>query len=773
MDFNVLLVLQFCSVLFEGQMCDTCKDTFYDLKTNCSKSCNCSIAGSANLTCDKTSGQCNCIQEPTQPNRQCTPLISSITPEFGPLAGGTDVTITGELFENHTVKPIILIGVNAQVFRSRTSNSIVFKTKKSHNGFHGNISIRWSSNETTKAGATFEYRPDTTLSVSNNIMAYASGGCNICFNGTDLDSVKYPRLVVYLDKGKPLESECSSNGTECPSTGDKFLYCKTPNILTSITTNITLNFGFKLDGIGNYTNISDYRFVAFRDPVVNKNIKQKLDNTFGNGLIEVTGDGLNYACNDADIKITVGETPCSIQSRSDAKITCKINEKFPGKSRTEEIRVTIGNFTSVFGTVELLSFWYTIGFYHILGGVCLCVVIMLVVVSCCCYRRRKSKGAEEPGFLDTECYERKTRSGNYHIRMTPAVHIEMAPLSAILSSASGTVPAARSVLAPTTSFLSPTPTSNTASHKVAFCDRLDESDAKLIESSVVLREHVELSKNPRFTNQGKLSRVIDGQFSDSSSRSTVGRNLTIKVLNERYPETGPIPEWLVKELCECTRFRDFYNDHVLRMMGIAIDATKVYILYEEMENRTLKEYMIMSTKDKVIPSVDLMELCLQVAEGMEYLSTLAVVHKDLACRNCWVGKERLVKVADNSFSADLFSKEYMSENGSMVPVRWMAPESLKQGFFDAKSDIWSFGVLMWEVFTDCEYLPFYEIEKDNDVKKKVCFEDYKLVSPESGKCVANLMQDCFTTLGRDRPSFRDIINRLLNTISPGARELRQ
>ncbi|KAH3707398.1 hypothetical protein DPMN_066804 [Dreissena polymorpha] len=55
-----------------------------------------------------------------------------------------------------------------------------------------------------------------------------------------------------------------------------------------------------------------------------------------------------------------------------------------------------------------------------------------------------------------------------------------------------------------------------------------------------------------------------------------------------------------------------------------------------------------------------------------------------------VGKERLVKVADNSFSADLFSKEYMSENGSMVPVRWMAPESLKQGFFDAKSDIVSF-----------------------------------------------------------------------------------
>ncbi|KAH3707402.1 hypothetical protein DPMN_066808 [Dreissena polymorpha] len=162
---------------------------------------------------------------------------------------------------------------------------------------------------------------------------------------------------------------------------------------------------------------------------------------------------------------------------------------------------------------QLLSFWYTIGFYHILGGVCLCVVIMLVVVSCCCYRRRKSKGAEEPVPLDTSPqFIRYTFSSFYQ---------------------GWACNTARSVLAPTTSFLSPTPTSNTASHKVAFCDRLDESDAKLIESS---------------------------NF-------------------QKIPDSP--------------------------------------------------------TKDKVIPSVDLMELCLQVAEGMEYLSTLAVVHKDLACRNCW------------------------------------------------------------------------------------------------------------------------------------------
>ncbi|KAH3707379.1 hypothetical protein DPMN_066783, partial [Dreissena polymorpha] len=516
----------------EGQKCDICKNLFYNLSSKCSQSCNCSAAGSVNMVCDKTSGQCSCSSPATQPNRQCIPLISSLTPEFGPSAGGTVVTITGELLDNLNVAPTIFIGEDAQVFINRTSTSIVFVTNKSYNGSR-DISIRWSFNEiTTKFGAMFEYRPDTNLSVMSNIAAYESGGCHIGFPGTYLDSVKHPRLVVYLDNNNKLESDCSSSGTECSPTGDRVLCCKTPHI-SSMTTDMTLNFGFKLDGIVNYTNISNFHFVAFKDPVVNRNIETKLSNTFDNGLIEVTGERLNSACNDTDIKITVGEIPCPIESRSDTKITCTINEKFPGKSRTEEIRVTIGNFTQVYGTVEFISFWNTLGFYLILGGVGLLVVI--IVVACCCYRRRKSKSGGESGFLDTESYDRKNRSGNEYVRMTPAAPIETAPMSEILSSASGTVPVARSVLAPTTSFLSPTPTSNTAAHKVAFCDRLDKPDAKLIESSVVLREHVELSKNPRCTNKGKLARVIDGQFSDSSSRSTVGRSLTIKVLNERYP----------------------------------------------------------------------------------------------------------------------------------------------------------------------------------------------------------------------------------------------
>ena len=134
---------------------------------------------------------------------------------------------------------------------------------------------------------------------------------------------------------------------------------------------------------------------------------------------------------------------------------------------------------------------------------------------------------------------------------------------------------------------------------------------------------------------------------------------------------------------------------------------------------------------------------------MSYLASLPYVHKDLALRNCIISYDGLVKIADFGLGPVLYPEAYYEMNDVLYPIRWMPPEALLSGEFTTASDVWAFGVLMWELFTQGD-LPYTEKEVVQFVAK-----DYgRLPMPEY--CIENtylIMSSCWEPTPEGRPSF--------------------
>ncbi|NWU16602.1 FLT3 kinase, partial [Cephalopterus ornatus] len=162
----------------------------------------------------------------------------------------------------------------------------------------------------------------------------------------------------------------------------------------------------------------------------------------------------------------------------------------------------------------------------------------------------------------------------------------------------------------------------------------------------------------------------------------------------------------------------------------------------------------------VLTFEDLLCFSFQVAKGMEFLESKSCIHRDLAARNILVTHGKVVKICDFGLARDIMNdSNYIVRGNARLPVKWMAPESLFERMYTIKSDVWSYGILLWEIFS-LGVNPYPGIQVDTNFYKLIQ-SGFKMDQPYyATKNVYSMMQSCWALDSRKRPSFSCLVSSL-------------
>ncbi|XP_055335639.1 discoidin domain-containing receptor 2-like [Paramacrobiotus metropolitanus] len=214
-----------------------------------------------------------------------------------------------------------------------------------------------------------------------------------------------------------------------------------------------------------------------------------------------------------------------------------------------------------------------------------------------------------------------------------------------------------------------------------------------------------------------------------------------------------------------------HDPNLIQVLGVCTQEDPLCMVVEYMEcgdlNQFLKEHMPESPSgllhQKALNYGTLIYMASQIASGMKYLENLNYVHRDLATRNCLVGQNYTIKVSDFGMSRRLYACDYYRIEGkAILPIRWMAWESILMGKFTTKSDVWSFAVTLWEILTFAREQPFEELNDEQVIENAgSCYQGDKktilLAQPHlCPKEIYDLMRECWQKQEENRPNFREI-----------------
>ncbi|XP_035149530.1 ephrin type-A receptor 5 isoform X5 [Callithrix jacchus] len=266
--------------------------------------------------------------------------------------------------------------------------------------------------------------------------------------------------------------------------------------------------------------------------------------------------------------------------------------------------------------------------------------------------------------------------------------------------------------------------------------------AKEIEASCITIERV--------IGAGEFGEVCSGRLKLPGKRELPVAIKTLKV--------GYTDKQRRDFLGEASIMGQFDHPNIIHLEGVVTKSKPVMIVTEYMENGSLDTFL--KKNDGQFTVIQLVGMLRGIAAGMKYLSDMGYVHRDLAARNILINSNLVCKVSDFGLSRVLEDdpEAAYTTRGGKIPIRWTAPEAIAFRKFTSASDVWSYGIVMWEVVSYGER-PYWEMT-NQDVIKAV-EEGYRLPSPmDCPAALYQLMLDCWQKDRNSRPKFDDIVNML-------------
>ncbi|XP_056129564.1 tyrosine-protein kinase Srms [Lampris incognitus] len=267
------------------------------------------------------------------------------------------------------------------------------------------------------------------------------------------------------------------------------------------------------------------------------------------------------------------------------------------------------------------------------------------------------------------------------------------------------------------------------------------------------RELFDMEPWERPREEFKLHRKLgEGHFGEvwEALWTTENRRVAIKMLKQEDTKQDEF----VKEV---QALKCLHHPKLIGLLALCSRGEPVYIVTELMPKGSLKSYLA-SAEGQVLTSAHLTYMGSQVAEGMAYLEDRHIVHRDLAARNILVGDDLVCKVADFGMARIIKDSVYTASRSTKIPVRWTAPEAALHQRFSVKSDVWSFGVLLYEMLSRGK-MPY-----DGKTCKEVLellTSGFRLSCPT--RCPQNIyliMLDCWAPEPSKRPSFHALHSQL-------------
>ena len=266
-----------------------------------------------------------------------------------------------------------------------------------------------------------------------------------------------------------------------------------------------------------------------------------------------------------------------------------------------------------------------------------------------------------------------------------------------------------------------------------------------------------------------LAATVELSFKDIRLGENDDKNRSLLVaIKKLNPEGGnPLRESFEKEIKYMSRL---HHPNVVRLLGVCMVGVP-FIMMEYMENGDLNEFLqkqmlvddsVNLLQENEVSPLVLLYMAVQIASGMRYLASQRVVHRDIATRNCLVGRDFVVKISDFGMSRRLYDSFYYRVHGKLIlPIRWMAYESF-YGKFSVKSDVWAFGITMWEIYSLARCEPYHEMNDEELIADAMKGERRK--RPSRPILVPNTIYDvmlrCWVHDSFMRGDFEEVYSRL-------------